>query len=34
MRNLATIDEEFQTMVEYVEDWFLVKTSMALDATW
>ncbi len=28
------MDEEFQTMVEYVKDWLLVNVSMALDATW
>jgi hypothetical protein len=34
MQNLATMDEEFQTLVEYVEHQLLVKASMALDATW
>ncbi len=34
MRNLATMDEEFQALVEYVKHQFLVKVNMALDATW
>ncbi len=33
VQNLATMDEEFQALVEYVEQVF-VKASMALDATW
>ncbi len=34
VQNLATMDEEFQALVEYVEHQLLVKSSMALDATW
>jgi hypothetical protein len=34
VRNPAIVDEKFQTMVEYVEDWFFVKAGMALNATW
>jgi len=28
------MDEEFQTMVEYVKHWFFLKGNMALNATW
>jgi hypothetical protein len=34
VQNLAIVDEEFQTLVEYVEHRFLVEMNMALDATW
>ncbi len=34
MRNPATMDEEFQALVEYVEHQLLVKANMALYATW
>jgi hypothetical protein len=32
--NLATMDEKFQALVEYVEHQLLVKVNMALYATW
>jgi hypothetical protein len=31
---MATMDKEFQALVEYVEHQFLIKVNMALDATW
>jgi hypothetical protein len=34
MQNLATMDEEFQALIEYVKHQFFVKMNMALDATW